>query len=118
MSCQATRSPMKSPNLVSSVLVPALLAASSAWAGEPVSFDGQAKAAALLSRPLASDTSVAVIAARSPARVSPVDGQTAAAALLSRPQSYGSRSADEQEVSSSFERLVDGHVRAAALLSR
>ena len=111
---------MKTPNLVSSVLIPALLAASSAWAGEPVSLDPQAKAAALLSRPLASGTSLAAIAARSPARVSvPADGQAAAAALLSRPQTYSASSANErQEVSSSLERFVDGHVRAAALLSR
>jgi hypothetical protein len=110
---------MKTPNLVSSVLVPALIAASYAWAGEPVSLDGQAKAAALLSAQSASDSSVAAIAARSPASVSPpADGLAAAAALLSRTQTYGARSANEQEVRSSFERLVDGHRRAAALLSR
>jgi len=110
---------MKTPHLLCSVLIPTLLVANSAWAGEPVSLAGHAKAAALLSRPPASDPWVASIAARSPARVSlPADGQAAAAALLSRPQSYGARGATEQKVSSSIERFVDGHVRAAALLSR
>jgi hypothetical protein len=110
---------MKTANLACSVLIPTLLVASSAWAGEPASLDGQAKASALLTRQLASETSVAAITAQSPASASPsTDGSTAAAALLSRPQTFGARSANEQGVSSSHGRLVDGHTRAAALLSR
>jgi hypothetical protein len=113
---------MKTVNLVSSVLIPALLATTAAWAGEPSSpaaLDGQAKAAALLSGARANDASTVTLVVPSQASASvSADGHATAAALLSRPRAYGSVDAGEQKISSSSDRAVDGQTRAAALLSR
>lgn len=104
---------MKTASLVRSVLVTMLFGAASAGAGE--SADGQAAAAALLSRPSTSGVTISSVAVRSPV-TTPVDGHERAAALLSRPQTF---SADDQVAGSPRERkAADGHTKAAALLSR
>jgi hypothetical protein len=83
------------------------------------SIDGQAMAAALLSRTLSPAVVGTVVTIQTPSgpRAS-VDGQRSAAALLSRPQSYERVQGSGAMRSSLRESRGDGQAKAAALLSR
>ncbi len=98
------------------LLIPMILAAGAAL-GEPA--DGQARAAALLSRPQTIGTELNDPVSSPPLASSSTDGHSRAAALLSRPTA---QSAARPEVivghASGAGISVDGHMKAAALLNR
>ena len=102
------------------LLIPLILATTAAM-GDPLPAepaDGQAQAAALLSRPQTLGISNADGPVSSPSRSS-TDGQASAAALLSRPQTEGTAKVDVTVRHTSQPGLsVDGQAKAAALLSR